>query len=154
MTLGSGTTASDASDLVASMTSLPSDALNRLRDLDRGLPEVDVRPTKTEQFATPKAERRRKHVDGVEPGVPRVVQNPLHIVERHPGAHLVARGGDLHQLGYVAVDQLLADGIAQGVAEDGVHELDLPGLTACAGNRPAATAPVERSAPVVPVGAA
>ena len=105
---------------------LPGDPLDGLRDGERRAVEVEVFPAQAQQLPAAKAERRGDDVQRVEPGRLGFAEDLLHIRHLEALADLVARGRDLHELGDVARDQLVALGAAQRVPQDGVHELDLP----------------------------
>ncbi len=72
----------------------------------------------------PQAEAERQDVQRVEPFVAGRLEDIARLVDCEPAVHLVLGRTDLHELGHISRDDLLADGRLQRVAKHGVNRLD------------------------------
>lgn len=123
--LGSGTVASDASDFVSSTRSRPATRWTVCATV--GVPLLRSRSShRSPQLTAAQAECGRDDVQPVQPGLLGLGQDAVHVGDLEALADLVARARDLHELGDVARDQLLALGAAERIPQNSMDELDLP----------------------------
>ena len=102
---------------------LTVDALQGLDDLQGAALEVDIHPSQAEQLGAAHPEIERQHVEGVEPVVPRLLDEAPRLVEADAAVDAVVRRGHRHDPCDVPKNDLFLACILQGVAQHGVDLL-------------------------------